>query len=190
MSHGPLTTTIDGDVPPRKRIYVEHRGGRPAIFLPRALFRGRMWMIFAFGLPFLVLPALMNVGSGKIVIQLVFQTIGIAIIGCGIFMAIIRQVVVDDGEQLVIEIDLFGRPVHYSDVLKRDVDEVAIRPVRDRSKGTQASPHPTDHESEYFAVYLEASADRSFCLAPCLSIEELDWLRRRIELWVRRGSGL
>ena len=190
MSHGPLIAAIDDDAPPSHRIHVEHRDGRPAIFLPRALFRGRMWMIFAFGLPFLVLPALMNVGSGKIVIQLVFQTIGIAIIGSGIVLALIRQVIVDDGEQLVIEIDLFGRPVHYSDVLKRDVERIAIRTVRDRSKNARASTHSTDRESQHHAVYLDASADRSFCLAACLSIEELEWLRRTIEFWVRRGSDL
>jgi hypothetical protein len=190
MSHTPLTATIDGDAPPRDRIFLEHRDGRPAIFLPRAMFRGRMWMIIAFGLPFLVLPAFMNVGSGRILIQLVFQTIGMAIVGVGIFLVLLRQVIVDDGEQLVVEIDLFGRPVHYSDVLKRDVERVAIRTVRDRSKTAQASLRSTESDSKYYAVYLEASDDRCFCLAPCLSIEELDWLRRTIEFWVRRGSDL
>jgi hypothetical protein len=133
-------------------------------------------------LPFLVLPALVNVGSGKIVIQLVFQTIGIAIVGFGIFLALIRQVVVDDGEQLVIETDLFGRAVHYSDVLKRDIEAVAVRRVNDKPEKTA--------ESSYSAVYLDASTDRKFCIAACLSIEELEWLRRKIEFWVRRGSDL
>ena len=66
MNHGPLTMTGDGGAPPRDRIYLEHRDGRPAIVLPRALFRGRMWMIFAFGLPFLVMPALADAGLGLV----------------------------------------------------------------------------------------------------------------------------
>ena len=135
-------------------------------------------MIFAFGLPFLVFPMLVDVGSGKLVMSIVFQTIGLGIVGFGVFFALIRQVIVDDGEQLVIETDLFGRPVHYSDVLKRDIDGVAIRKVRDTSKNS------------YFAVYLDASADRKFCLGPCLSTEELEWLHRTLEFWIRRGSDL
>jgi len=178
MNHGPMTMTDGGDAPPRDRIYVEHRDGRPAIVLPRAFFRGRMWMIFAFGLPFLVAPALADAGSGQWVIAIVLQTIGLGIVGFGVFFALIRQVLVDDGEQLVIETDLFGRPVHHSNVLKRDIDGVMLRTVRDTSK------------SSYFAVYLDASADRKFCLGPCLSIEELEWLHRTLEFWIRRGSDL
>ena len=147
-------------------------------------------MIFAFGLPFLAVPMVIDVGSGKLMGHLVFQTIGILIVGFGVFMALIRQVVVDDGEQLVIEIDLFGRPVHYSEVLKRDIEAVAIRGVNEPPKKTQDSPLPAQRKSKYLAVYLNASADREFCIAACLSIEELEWLRRTIEFWVRRGSDL
>lgn len=190
MNHGPLTAIVDGDSPPRDRIYLEHRDGRPAIVLPRALFRGRMWMIFAFGLPFLVMPMMIEVGSGKFMAHLVFQTIGIAIVGSGVFLALIRQVIVDDGEQLVIEINLFGRSVHYSDVLKRDVETITIRAIRDTSKKTATPSDPAERESNYFAVYLDASADREFALGTCLSMEELEWLRRTIEFWVRRGSDL
>jgi hypothetical protein len=122
--------------------------------------------------------------------HLVFQTIGIAIVGSGVFLALIRQVIVDDGEQLVIVIDLFGRSVHYSDVLKRDIDKIAIRAIRDTSKKTETPSHPAERDSKYFAVYLDASADREFALGSCLSKEELEWLRRTIEFWVRRGSDL
>ena len=190
MNHGPLTMTGDGGAPPRDRIYLEHRDGRPAIVLPRALFRGRMWMIFAFGLPFLVIPALADAGLGSVVIGMLLQTVGLGIVGLGIFFALIRQVIVDDGEQLVVETDLFGRPVHYSAILKRDIEGVAIRTVRDTSKSRGASPRRPGRGSKYFAVYLDASADRKFCLGPCLSIEELEWLRRTVEFWIRRGSDL
>jgi hypothetical protein len=190
MEHGTTTMIGDGGSPPRDRIYLEHRDGRPAIVLPRALFRGRMWMIFAFGLPFLLLPVLIDAGSGKLMAAIVFQTIGLGIVGLGVFLALIRQVIVDDGEQLVVETDLFGRPVHFSNILKRDIESVVIRTIRDTSKKAKASPRPAEPDSKYFAVYLDASADRKFCLAPCLSIEELEWLRRTIEFWIRRGSDL
>ena len=50
--------------------------------------------------------------------------------------------------------------------MKRDIEAVAIRPVNDKSKQARDASLAADSESKYFAVYLDASADREFCLAP------------------------
>jgi hypothetical protein len=44
--------------------------------------------------------------------------------------------------------------------MKRDIEAVAIRPVNDKSKQARDTSLVADSESKYFAVYLDASADR------------------------------
>ena len=180
----PGTESIaSGEMPPRDRIQFGYRRDRSAIVLPRAMFRGRVWLIGAFGLSFVVFP---SVAGAHLLAGLLFKTIGLAIMAFGFFAMLFRQVIVDDGEQLVVEIELFGRPVHSEAVLKCDIEQIAIRTVRDRSKDKDDSVPRNDDGGKHRAVYLDASANRTCCLGACLAAEELDWLHQTVADWAGR----
>jgi len=165
LERNPFT---EEDSPPRGRILRGYSNDSPSITLPRTLIRGRMWWVFAFGLAFLVFPGL-GEGDFNRIVMLPFVFIGLAVVGFGLFFALCRQVLVDQGNQLMVQIEMFGRLVHFAPVLKREIEQLEIREL----------------PSGYLGLRLKAGANREFWIGSCLSREELEWLERTIEDWIR-----
>ena len=165
LDRNPFT---DEDLPPGGRILRGYSKDQPSITLPRALIRGRMWWLFAFGLAFLIIPGL---GSGDLnrIVMFPFILLGLTIVGCGLFFALCRQVLVNQELQVAVQVELFGRLVHSAPVLKRDVEKLEIR----------------KHRSGHAGLCLSASANREFWIGSCLSTEELDWLESAVGEWLR-----
>jgi hypothetical protein len=183
---GPLRDTGLREPPAGSKIGIRYGADRTSIVLPRAVLRGRVWLIFAFGAPFIVIPAMTDAALHNLLIGLLLHLVGLVIVAFGVCVALFRQVVREDGSQLVFEIEIIGRLVHSKPVLKRNIRSVTIQSTRRSAGAASASARGRPGRPATRAVYVEAEGSTAICVGPCLDGETLDWLRGTLELLVAR----